>query len=645
MIGFRAFGVLASSLVVCAVLARPVHAAIPEWVTQAAEAKPVAKGADAVVLLDDTLMTITADGSITTRHRSVLKILTAAGRDYGYPSVPFDRDTRIVSFRGWSIAANGTQYSVKERDAAEVTPYSGLLYSDERMMVLRIPAADAGSVVAFEYEQRERPYMLQALWQFQRELPVVVSSFRIVLAPGWSYDARWSRHAGVEPSVAEGGPVWTLRDIPAIADEPKMPATMALAGRVAVRFIPPSSPRGPQDWNGIAAWFASLASSRGAPTPSLQSKVRELTKGMPPLDAIRAVARFAQRDVRYVAIEIGIGGYQPHPAGEIFTNRYGDCKDKATLLRTMLREIGVESHYVLVNSTRGVVDPALPTMYAFDHVILAIRLPETTDASGALLDHPRAGRLLLFDPTSTTTPFGELPPSLQASSGLLVLGDGGELIAMPAHSAEASQLRRTAKLQLSIEGTLTGQVEEIRTGHIASAMRGALQSMTGSERQRFIESSLSFHLARFAAGDLVLENVDEPESDLVVRYSITAQSYAARVGDMLLVRPRVLGQKPESQVSLAERRYGYVTEGPSLQTDTIEIALPPSLQLDELPAPVTVSTPSVQYASKSELTAGVLRYQRRYALLTFFVPLESLPELNRSFAQILADERASAIFK
>ena len=153
----------------------------------------------------------------------------------------------------------------------------------------------------------------------------------------------------------------------------------------------------------------------------------ELTAGAPTqLDKIKALATFVQRDIRYVAIEIGIGGYQPHTAQEIFADRYGDCKDKATLLSTMLREIGVESYYVLINTARGVAMPEVPSALSFNHAILAVRLP--ADISNPTLysvsEHVGLGRLLFFDPTHPLTPLGYLPPTLQAKYGLLVSEQG-----------------------------------------------------------------------------------------------------------------------------------------------------------------------------------------------------------------------------
>ena len=88
---------------------------------------------------------------------------------------------------------------------------------------------------------------------------------------------------------------------------------------------------------------------------------------------MRALAAFVQKDIRYVGIELGVGGVQPHEANEVLTHGYGDCKDKVTLLSSMLKEIGVESHYVLINTERGSVAAGTPPNMGFDHAIIAIQ--------------------------------------------------------------------------------------------------------------------------------------------------------------------------------------------------------------------------------------------------------------------------------
>ncbi|HYH10198.1 MAG TPA: DUF3857 domain-containing protein [Thermoanaerobaculia bacterium] len=610
----------------------------PPWVREAIPAQlPDAKNADAIVLLDDTNVTVASDGALATRYRRVVKILTAAGRDHGTVMAWYGGDTKLRSLRAWSIDAAGAEYEVRERDAIETTPTDFELYTDSRMKVLTIPAANPGSVIAYEHETTSKPYLPQTAWQFQEEIPVVHARYELVLPQGWSYDARWLNHAPVQPA----GNVWSLRSIAPLPDERRRPDSAAMAGRVGFHLLAPSAK--PLTWTDVANWFGRLAAARSAPTPQLQAKVRELAASG---DTLRALARFAQRDVRYVAIEIGIGGYQPHAAGEVFTNRFGDCKDKATLLRTMLRETGVEAHYVLVHTTRGVTDPAFPNLGAFNHVIAAIPVTDA-QAKGldAVVEHPKLGKLLLFDPTSTVTPFGQLPPWLQASRGLLVTSSGGELIELPAQAPEASQLRRKASLEVDAKGTLTGTIEEALSGHMASELRAAMQALTSTERVHLIESRIASHLASSTAADITIEHLEDPERDLVIRYRLRAPQYAKKVADMLLVRPRVVGQKTETLVDTAGRTSLYVTDGPSLHVDEIDIKLPATVTMDELPAKVELTLPALQYTSASTFEDGLLRYRRKYALKTFFVPHDALPELNRAWTKILADERASAVFK
>ena len=120
---------------------------------------------------------------------------------------------------------------------------------------------------------------------------------------------------------------------------------------------------------------------------------------------------------------------------------------------------------------------------------------------------------------------------------------------------------------------------------------------------------------------------------------------SSTAGGMLLLRPRVIGSKPEALLDLAERKQDYLTEGPSQQNDEVEITLPAGVAADELPPPRRVATPAVSYSSESAFEKGTLRYKRRYEVHQYLVPRDRLSELNKAFAEILADERTSAVLK
>ncbi|HEX7829637.1 MAG TPA: DUF3857 and transglutaminase domain-containing protein, partial [Thermoanaerobaculia bacterium] len=616
----------------------------PDWMKAAAAepARPVPAGTRGVILLDERTVSVTSAGQVRSVTRRVARITATPGRELAIVGVPFDNEMKLVRLRGWSIGPDGQEYQVAERDATEMSAYDGELYADDRMKVLRLPSSEPGSVVGYEFEHVERPYGMQDLWYFQSDLPVRRARYTLALPQGWTYDARWIHRDAATPRESAGTFVWELTDVPAIEKEPAAPALSALSGRMGVTFLPPSNTTAHRTWSDVARWYEMLATPRGAVTPAIDAKAKALSgTAESRYEKIAALARFAQRDVRYVAIEIGIGSYQPHAADAVLSTLYGDCKDKVTLLASMLRAIGIESRAVLVNSNRGVVDDRFPSRLGFNHVIIAIPLPGDAPKN---LPAVKDG-FLYFDPTTETIPLGLLPVYLQGNRGLLVSGDARALIELPLQSPQTSRLARSAKLTLAADGTLTGTFDEVRTGEIAASYRNALASLNNDERRNFVASALAFNLDDHALNDLVFENLDDASQDLRVTYRVTAQKYARNAGGMLLVRPRVIGRKAESIVDLAERKHDYLTDGPSQQTDDIEIVVPAGLIADELPPARKVSTPVVTYSSESTFAGGALRYKRSYEVHRVQVARDELATLNKAFAEILADERATALLK
>ncbi|HEX8153394.1 MAG TPA: DUF3857 domain-containing protein, partial [Thermoanaerobaculia bacterium] len=563
-------------------------------------------------------------------------------------------ETKLTSLSGWTVTASGQEFQIGRRDAVESSAYDSNLYSDSKLTFLSVPAAEPGNVVAFEYEQRDRPYSLQDVWELHRGVPVRLARYTLVMPDGWSQEAKWFNSEPVAPQSAGNTTRWEVRDLPEIKDEPRMPSPRSIGARVGINFIPPEererlAGKSHRTWDDVAKTYTSLIATQGGATPALQAKARELMAGKETtLAKIAALAAFAQKDVRYVAIEIGIGGLQPHAAGDVLANRYGDCKDKVTVLAAMLREAGVESHYVLANVYRGWVDPSFATLSAFNHAIIAIRLPRDVDTKGmqAVVEHPTAGKLLLFDPTSETTPFGALPYYLQDNHVLVVDGAKGHLVTVKPHAPEASQMSLSAKLKLDANGALSGEVTEVRRGAMAGWMRQTLAPLDEAARKQFYDRRVANHLTgATTVSGLTVENADDSSKDLVVRYTIQSAAYAKRTGGMLLVRPRVLGTKVETVLDLKDRKYGYETDGPSLEIDEIEIALPFGTTVAELPPPANVVTPVLRYKSEAKADGSKLSYRREYRVDGLMVSLEALPELNKAFAAIVKDEKNSAILK
>jgi Domain of Unknown Function with PDB structure (DUF3857) len=628
------------------------NAAVPDWVRSAAQqpAKIYANDANAVILLHETETTVKDSGETITRERRVIKILRPEGRSSAYQGVPFDEETRLNYFKGWSISAKGLEYEAKKDDVAEVAAGEGYeIYSDAKAKVMRIPGVDVGTIVGVEWEQKRHPYTFEDQWFFQSSLPVQHARFILHLPATWEFRAAWMHYAEQVPQVQGGTYTWDLSDIPRIEDEVEMPAWRALAGQLVVTYFSEKTKgRTYTTWGDFAAWYTQLTVGMRDPSPALQQKVQELAPtNMPLLDRIRALAYFAQRDVRYAAIEIGIGGYQPHPASLTFSNRYGDCKDKATVLSAMLAQIGVKSYYIPVHTDRGIYTEKTPPTNGFNHVILAIQLPEGSFKAPmpALYEHPKLGHLLIFDPTSRVVPLGQIPSYEQDNYGLLVTDQGGELIHLPLSTPELNRITRTAKLTLLPDGSMKGEVEEIRTGNEAADGRYMFEHQTTADRRKILERFLGHMMGNSQLDSVDADNLEDIDKDLIIRYKFTAEHYAKSTGGLLLVRPRVVGEKLGSLDMTKLRHYSYEFEVPTLQTDAFEFNLPDGYKIDELPDAAKANFAFGEYTSKIENTGSQLKYSREYKINAVRIPADKIGDLGKFFHQINQDERNMAVLK
>ena len=651
------FLVCAVALLLCAPQARAGDA--PPWMhAQVNSPLPTYDEKTAAVLLySETNITVLSADKIKIHVRETYKILRPDGRHYGTVFVYFNSHKKVTSLHGWCIPAQGKDFEVKDKDAMDISAPNvegSELISDVKAKVLHIPAPDPGNIIGYEYEVEEQPFVLQDTWYFQETAPSRQTHYSIQLPPGWEYKASWLNHAEVAPTQASTNQWnWAVSDVAGIREEFDMPPMSGVAAQMVVSFFPPGGAVLNEftTWQGMGAWYLNLTNGRRDASPDIKHQVVALAASAhSQLEKMQALARFVQHDIRYVAIELGIGGFQPHPATDVFAHRYGDCKDKATLMAAMLNEIGVEAYYVIINSRRGSVGPDTPARTdRFDHAILAIKLPNgLTDPSLiATVDHPKLGKLLFFDPTNELTPFGQIGGYLQSNYGLLVNSAGSELVELPQQPATANGIQRTAKLTLDASGKLRGDVKEVRLGDRARSERSALRATTNSTDQiKPIENLLADSLSTFRITKATILNLQIMDQPFGFNYSFESENYAKNAGNLLLVRPRVLGIKAKALLETKEpRKFPVEFEAPVRDTDTFEIALPVGYEVDDLPAPVDADYSFASYHSKTEADGGVVRYTRTFEIKELSVPVSQAGALKTFYRTIASDERNTVVLK
>ena len=629
----------------------------PQWMHAVANA-PLPEHdekTDAVLLYSETNVTVIATDKIKTTVREAYKILRPSGRDHGTVLVYFNPERKIKSLHGWCIPAQGKDYEVKDKDAVDRSlGGGGELIDDVKFRVLAIPAPDPGNVVGYEYEVEERPFFLQDIWIFQESDPVRESHYSLQLPAGWEFKSSWLNHPEVTPTDAGNNQwKWTVTDLKEIRPEPEMPPFRGVAGQMIITLFPSGGKalNGFAEWNDLGRWVNQLLAGRVEASPEEKQEVATLTAGKTTqLEKMQAIAKFVQHDIRYVAIELGIGGWQPHMAPEVFSHHYGDCKDKATLMRSMLREIGVDSYEVVINTHRGAITKETPAHnFGFNHAILAVKLPDGMNDPSlvAILQHPKLGRLLYFDPTDELTPFGTIRGELQDNYALLVTPEGGELHALPQQPSAMNGIVRTGKLTLDLQGTLKGEVSETRVGDRASGERWRLRNVTKSADQiKPIEDLLAGSLSLFRITQASIMNLNQTDQPFGFHYTFEAQNYAKNAGGLLLVRPRVLGVKTSGLLETKEpRKFPIEFDGPAHDTDTFDITIPAGYVVDDIPPAVDADYEFASYHAKTEVKGNLIHYSRTFEVKELSVPVAKADDLKKFYRTIAGDERNTVVLK
>ena len=646
------------ALAILACVPRAAGGDAPQWMHALVSAPlPVHdEKTDAVLLYSENNVSVVSSDKIKTHVRQAYRILRPSGRSYGTVFVSFNSHRKVTSLHGWCIPAQGKDYEVKDKDALEVALPNvdgSELIQDVRGKVLTIPAANPDNIVGYEYEVEEQPFFLQDTWRFQETAPVKESHYSLQLPSGWEYKVWWLNHAEVKPTQTSGSQSnWSVNDVEAVRHEDEMPPLEGVEGQMIVSFFPPGGPvlNSFANWREMGDWYLKLTSGLSDASPEVKQRVSDLTANSHmSLEKMQSLARFVQHDIRYVAIELGIGGWQPHPARDVYTHHYGDCKDKATLMKSMLHEIGIDSYHVVINTERGSITRDSPAHQGFNHVIVAIKLPDglTDESLVAVMQHPKLGRLLFFDPTDELTPFGQIRGPLQDSYALLVIPDGGELVNSPRQSSAMNGIQRTGKLTIDASGNLAGDVKEVRLGDRAESERWALRNVTtAADKIKPIETLLADSLSSFRISRASIVNLQQMDQFFGFNYSFESENYAKTAGDLLLVRPRVIGSKSSALLETKEqRKFPIEFPGPVRDTDTFEIAIPAGYEVEDLPPPVDAEYSFASYHSKTEAKAGVVRYTRTFEIKELSVPVDRADELKAFYRIIAADERNTAVLK
>ncbi len=532
------------STILLHLIAAPALAGLPDWAREL-DLDPAAlvhEDATVCVLLDLCRAELSDKGELKLRCCLATQVLKPSGADQTILKLYKSPFREVGSIKGWVLRAGGDTEKLSKKRIVEWHGIARGYYSDSQTIFAGFEDIEPGDTVFYEFEIKQKSWFgTQTGFTFQGRQPVKRAEYRLRMPDDWSLEQHL-RGNGIEYRVVDGEHLWTLKDSPYRVKELRLPPWGTESVGLMLSFLREDAPDQLQfpDWNTTIAWYAELDRDPAVPDATIEDAVRGLTADVDGIEAqVRAIAAFVRDEIRYVAVELGKGAFIPRDAPVTLANRFGDCKDKTTLMRAMLQVIGVPAYSVMVK-TSSPVEPDWPTPFQFNHVIVGIpldELPGFPAMPGASSDG-----WLFFDPTDPATRFGDIGPTQQGGLALIATVTESGLRTLPRQRPEDYARRYFADLHLGYDGSVTGRVTIAEFGVLAMNERHYFQRKPVSEQIEIVTEWLSPKIPGVRLSDYTYSFAADTTSS---SFTIACDSYAPAAGSLHILRlDPFLGEAP-----------------------------------------------------------------------------------------------------
>jgi tetratricopeptide (TPR) repeat protein len=353
-----------------------------------------------------------------------------------------------------------------------------------------------------------------------------------------------------------------------------------------------------QSWDEVGRWYSSLEHDRVKPDQTIRSKAAELTASeKTDTDKIEALYDFVAPRYRYVGISFGVGRFQPHSAADVLNNRYGDCKDKHTLLASLLKAEGLDGYPVLIHHERK-LDESVPSPAQFDHVITFVPLKSGPDKAGNLQG-------LWLDSTTEVAPFRMLVASIRNKKALLVLPNApAEIVTTPADlpTANMQDLKVTAKINQI--GKLEATYDYTVRGDAELAFRIAFRGTPEAQWKHVVEYLNAYQGLAGDVDDVKVSDPSDTHHPLEFSYKLTQSNYldwTTKTSQLAVPLPRLDMSWANLTAEDEDRTKPYEFPAAPLQThETVKVELPDGYNY-RLPVPISVKRDYASFSSDYKL--------------------------------------------
>jgi len=622
----------------------------PDWLETARRAPVPAPASKApIVLLLEERMLVVSKTETRARVREALKILTSEGMR----SAPLQAHQRLgQNFRlvgAWLIKPDGTSTRFESKEIGQFDADGTYEFSMSKVNQFRPEATRVGDTLAWEYEFKSKSEAYTEYWTFGWTGPTLVSRFGIKLPEGWKERHSIRHHQEVRPALDDGGfTVWEMRELPALKTEPMSPALSDLLPMLVLTYGPAAGGderRTFASWQSVGKWYAGLVAGQAVADDEVRRTAAQLVTGRTdPLERIRSVTGFVQ-GVRYMNVAMGRSTAEPHPAPMILKNRFGDCEDKSVLVITLLHEAGVDAFPVQARTSRlGSLDAEFPAPNIFNHVVVAIKAPEGVQLPSTLNAGP-LGRLIIFDPTDTTTGLGDLDQSLQGTQAVISHAQHGGLFTLPTLAPETSTREVEANLSFASTGGIRLSARVTYTGQYAASKRSHYAEVRGEKRREEVASRLTAQFGKTEVTSFAVEGADSPEGPVTLELDISMPLPGRDLGSIRTMAGHFLMPTSADILNESDRKSVLKIRAGYREIERMSIEVPEGWRVSHSVPSVEASSPAGRYTLSSAVDGNRLVLDRELIVSPATVAPAEYAPVKKFFDEVARGDAAMVAFE
>ena len=432
----------------------------------------IAQAANDIVIERTTkTVDLNADGTFDQVNEVMMRLVTEQGaKGAGQVPLPYSESLQTLEVvEAYTLKPDGTRLEVPaDKIFTQAAPIavSAPMFNDLKYRIIVFPEPLPGGKIYFRVNIKQKtayfPNQFSHYELIPTQLAIEAFAFRLSAPAGITIRTDARDMTGGKLADKEGRSQWEWKyaNTEARTAEPNELAASDFGPYLAMSSF--------ADWSELAKAYRERAANKVAASPEIQALADDLTKGVTdPKVQSQAIYNWVTRNVRYVGVFLGLGGFVPREAAEILKTKYGDCKDHTVILESLLRAKGINAAPVLISTAHSYRLPNVPVAGAFNHAITYV----------PSLD-------LYLDSTSSFSRYAFLPGA-DAGKPVLQIGSG-KLAATPVAHAKDDTVFNRVEMIIKPDGSISGKSLIFTMGSGESGLRRQIAFVPAGSKDKFV---------------------------------------------------------------------------------------------------------------------------------------------------------------